>query len=267
MRDTADLFEKYGAKLTLESKEFTEGCTLYENVLKEMEDRGHGIGLHADVGGSKKTTFQEMNASLSEMKARLESLGVTVRHVSGVCSDKDWVTACINNGFEAVTGAVSYGLWALDKDLRPEGFEPYKNPQQGHAAYPWDTQGSLYPWRAREGADWIYHHEDGKLIVFPSGISLIHAYEESLDPDSRDSETVFDQNDVDIWEENLKEIVKYTDSGQLCTYYASWSLGSPADLAVLEKWLRMVDVYVRRGQIVWSTVPEMIDLYYEYESR
>ena len=263
--NTADLFEKYGARLTLESKEFTQGCLLYENVLKQMEERGHAVGLHADVGGSKKTTYEEMCAELVRMKAQLEELGVTVRHVSGVCSDKDWVTASINAGFEAVTGAVSYGLWALDEGLRPEGFEPYKNPQAGHAAWPWETQGALYPWRAEKGANWIIPSEEGNIIIFPSGMGLDSAYEETQESGGEHVKNILDANDLELWEQELKTIVTLSDSRHLNTYYAAWSLGSAADLSVLEEWLQMVDRYVQNGQIVWSTIPEMIDLYYGYE--
>ncbi|MHC1784968.1 MAG: hypothetical protein AB9891_19820 [Anaerolineaceae bacterium] len=55
VREYADLFEKYGGKLTLESKELTEGIHRWgDNVLLEMEQRGHGIGVHADLGGDEK---------------------------------------------------------------------------------------------------------------------------------------------------------------------------------------------------------------------
>ena len=47
------LFEKYGAKLTLESKEMTDGAIQWnDNVLLEMQERGHAVGIHADVGGN-----------------------------------------------------------------------------------------------------------------------------------------------------------------------------------------------------------------------
>jgi hypothetical protein len=43
MRDYATLFERYGVKLTWESKELTDGILRWgDNVLREMERRGHG---------------------------------------------------------------------------------------------------------------------------------------------------------------------------------------------------------------------------------
>jgi hypothetical protein len=262
LREYADIFESYGAKLTLESKEFTAGCIKWnDNVLLELEQRGHGIGVHADIGGSKRTTQRQMNVGVQQMKQELESLGVTVRHISGVCSDKDWVSACLDAGYEAATGTVSYGLWSLNEANRPDGFEPYENPGEGHAPYPWDDKLSVLPWYAANGAEWIFPAKDGLLII-PSGISLTAAHEDITEGSNGAGTFVFDSNDIDVWRQKLDEILTYTDSNKVNTYYAAYSFGSPLDIIVLEKWLKLIDEYVQDGRIVWSTIPEMIDLYY-----
>ncbi|MBT3318296.1 MAG: hypothetical protein HN948_05745 [Clostridia bacterium] len=262
LREYAALFEKYGAKLTLESKEFTAGCLQWsDNVLLELEQRGHGIGVHADIGGNKRTTQQEINVGILQMKQELESLGVSVRHISGVCSDKDWVAACLNAGFEATTGTVSYSLWSLDEQFRPDGFEPYENPGEGHSPYPWIDALSITPWYADSGADWIFPKDSGLLII-PSGIALTAAYENATESGNGAGTFVFDEKDIDIWRQKLDEVLMYTDSGVVNTYYAAYSFGSPMDIIVLEQWLALIDEYVQDGRIVWSTIPEMIDLYY-----
>ena len=262
VREYASLFETYGAVMTLESREFTAGCIQWgDNVLKEMEIRGHGIGLHADKGGTKTQTLEEFMREVSQMKAELESLDVTVRHVSGVCSDKDWVKVCIDNGFEAVTGTVSYALWSLDKDLRPDGFIPYKSPQEGHAAYPWDAKLTIVPWRTSSGSDWIYPDDNGELLIIPSGLGLTAAYEEIQGLSGGGTGFVFDSNDIDAWRDRIDELLTYTDSSSFNTYYAAWSLGGPVDENMLEEWLQMIDEYVQEGKIVWTGIPEMIDLY------
>lgn len=258
VRQYADLFEKYGARLTLESREFTAGCIKWgDNVLKEMEDRGHGVGVHADIGGNRKTTQRQLTNGIREMKEELESLGVAVRHVSGVCSDKDWVKACIDAGYEAVTGTVSYALWSLNEENRPDGFEPYKNPAAGHTAYPWDIAGTVAPWRTSDGGNWIKHDPSGKLLIIPSGASLVYAYEERSGQEHGD----FDVKDLDAWRQILDEALTYTDSGRVNTYYAAWSLGGAVNINVLEAWLELIGEYVQAGRVVWTTVPEMVDLY------
>jgi len=260
LRDMAGLFEQYGAKLTIESKEFTAGCIKWEdNVLLEMQERGHSVGVHADLGGQRRTSQRELTQGIAQMKRELESLGVTVRHVSGICSDKDWVRAALEAGYEATTGMVSYGLWALSEQNRPAGFVPYDTPMEGHAPYPWDAESTVLPWYAKSGADWITPSGDGLLIV-PSGIGLTAAYEDETGNSNGAGTFDFDNKDIAVWRRTLNELLTFTDSGEINTYYGAYSLGSPADLAVLEDWLQMIDEYVQDGRVVWTTVPEMIDL-------
>ena len=68
LRRYAALFEKYGAKLTLEaSPEFVQGCINWgDNVLKEMHDRGHGVGVHADLSGGPDWTQERLTSELKE---------------------------------------------------------------------------------------------------------------------------------------------------------------------------------------------------------
>ena len=54
VREYASLFETYGARITFESKEMTDGAITWgDNVLLEMQQRGHGVGVHADEGGDR----------------------------------------------------------------------------------------------------------------------------------------------------------------------------------------------------------------------
>jgi hypothetical protein len=52
-----------------------------------------GVGVHADIGGQRNYKCQRFAADLRAEKEQLESLEVTVRHVSGICSHCNGVTA------------------------------------------------------------------------------------------------------------------------------------------------------------------------------
>jgi len=48
LRNLADALEKHRGKLSIQSeKEFAVGCAKYDNVLLEMEERGHEVGTHS----------------------------------------------------------------------------------------------------------------------------------------------------------------------------------------------------------------------------
>ncbi len=265
VRRYAALFETYGARLTLESKEFTDGCIAWgDNVLKEMEDRGHGIGVHADIGGEKDMQCAQFTPLLRERKQTLESLGVQVRHASGIVSTCDWVTAAADAGYQFTSGTVSYALMSLRDDLRPAGFADCATPSKCHQAYPFDLAGRLHPWRMNSGADWILPAAGGRLVILPSGGGLTCAAEEAGLEGSY-AKCEFKANDVDALIAELEKVLALVEPGTVNTYYISWSIGQELDDALLGDFLRRVKPYVDDGRVQWKTLPEMYDLYVAWE--
>jgi hypothetical protein len=265
VRRYATLFETYGARLTLESKEFTDGCIAWgDNVLKEMEDRGHGIGVHADIGGERDMECAEFAPLLRERKQTLESLGVQVRHASGIVSTCDWVTAAADAGYLFTSGTVSYALMSLREDLRPAGFADCATPSKCHQAYPFDLAGRMHPWRMASGEDWILPSAGGRLVILPSGGGLTCAAEEAGLEGSY-TKCEFKANDIDAVIEELESVLALVEMGTVNTYYVAWSLGQELDDALLEDFLRRVKLYVDDGRVQWKTLPEMYDLYAAWE--
>ncbi len=265
LREYADLFERYGARLTLESKEFTGGCLKWgDNVLLEMEQRGHGIGVHADVGGERNYNCSRFTDELRAKKQQLESLGVTVRHVSGIVSSCDWVTAAADAGYLFTTGTVAYGVTSMPVELRPEPYKNCQSPMACHQPFPPNLSDRLHPWRMNSGADWVTPAPNGRLVILPSGGGLACMYEESTSTDSV-TQCRFALEDTDAFIQQLEEAVSYASAEQVNIYYVAWSFGSPLDKGLLETWLRRILPYVESGQVEWKTLPEMYDAYIQWE--
>ena len=236
MREYADLFEKYGAKLTWESKEVTKGSLRWgDNVLLEMQERGHGVGLHADVGGNKNYVCKNFTSDLISMKKDLEKLGVNVRHVSGVTSQCDWVTACVESGFKFTTGTVAYSVSSLPEELRPEQFKNCPSPSKCHQPYPTSLAERLHPWRAKSGADWIMDDPNGKLVILAESGLLVGKYEQSISPDGSYVSADFTKEDIDTYIDELEEAIAMADPDKVNIYYVGWSLGKPLDKVLLEE--------------------------------
>ncbi len=260
LREYADLFERYGAKMTLESKEIIDGCINWnDNVLLELQERGHAVGIHADAGGEKNATVRSIVRTLEEMKAKLMILGIDATSASGVASKADWVEACRRAEIDTVSCMVAYGLWSLDPSLRPDGFEPYQNPADGHGPYPFLLEERVHPWLMESGAKWIFPDENGDVLLIPTGLSLNGASGELYG--SEEFQSDFSQEDIDAWREALPRIVAASDSHSVNTFYAVWSFGKAVDMDLLEDWLQLIDEYAQAGSIRWSTIPEMARLY------
>ncbi len=249
MREYASLFETYGAKLTWESKEVTDGALEWgDNVLLEMQQRGHGVGVHADIGGQKNYDCSRFSADLRAEKEQLESLGVTVRHVSGIVSHCDWVTAASDAGYLFTTGNVAYAVMSMPPESRPAEYRDCQTPAACHDVFPAELEARLHPWRANSGADWLTNAPNGKLVILPSSGGLC-VRQKSDDPS------------CDVFFRELEQAIALAQPGQVNAYYVSWSLGQPIELDVLEAWLQRMDAYVRAGQVEWKTLPDMYDAY------
>lgn len=260
LREYADLFERYGAKMTLESKEIIDGCINWnDNVLSELQGRGHAVGIHADAGGEQNASVRSIARTLGEMRTKLLLLGIDATFASGTASKANWVQACEQAGIDTVSCMVAYGLWSLDPALRPEGFEPYRTPADGHAPYPFELEERVQPWLMDDGSNWILPDPNGNVLLIPTGLSLNGASEELNGERVHESELT--QADIDAWESILPRVVAASDSREVNTFYAVWSFGKAVDMETLEHWLQLIDEYVQAGSLRWSTIPEMAALY------
>ena len=265
IREYASLFETYGAKLTWESKETTEASIQWgDNVLKEMEERGHGIGVHADLGGQLDYKCGMFERELRIRKETLESLGVTVRHASGVVSYCDWVTAMVDAGYSFTSGMVAYGVMSLPEEMRPEEYRNCPSPSACHDTYPEALVDRINPWRMNSGLDWIRHAPDGELVMLPAGHGLA-CFAESAAGAGCDQE--FSLEDIDLFFEEIDAAIELRDPDQINMYYVGWSLGKALDVELMEEWLRRIVPYLEAGLVEWKTLPEMYDAYTDWEAK
>lgn len=266
IREYASLFEAYGARLTWESKEVTDGILKWgDNVLLEMQQRGHGIGLHADLGGSLQYDCARLQPELLAMKQKLQGLGVIVRHTSGVSSHCDWVNAAAETGFQFVTGMVAYGLKSLPLDQQPADIRICRDPSSCHDPYPFTLEERLHPWRANSGSDWTKNNPNGRVVILPENGGLSHKYEDSIGQKKVGNADEFNEADIDAYFIELEKALALADPRKVNTYYMSWSLGSTLDKTLLEKWLQRIQPYVNAGKVQWKTLPEMYDAYVAWE--
>jgi len=256
----ADLFDEFGAKPTWEVKEPILDCKKFNDpYFKLLEARGHGIGVHADLGGNptKDRTVEEMTAQLTQMREGLEWQGVTVRHVSGICSHLDWVQAAIDAGYEFVTGVVDYCTQSLD--LVPEEYSHCTSAGACHGPYGKTMADRMRPWRAQT-SQWTQADSNGELIILPSAVEgLPH-----LSPDQGAAKLT--STDVDLYMEALDEALTLVEPNKLNTFFLLWSYGPSLDMDQMRDWLERIEPYVLQGKVAWKTLPEMVDAHVAWEA-
>ncbi|MBL7051975.1 MAG: hypothetical protein ISS01_02700, partial [Nanoarchaeota archaeon] len=136
VRNFASYLEAAGLRGTFEARtEFVDACEYWgDNVLLELYERGHDIGVHADLGGNLEVIEFDQGVFVHELsvkKKALENLiGKEVRHVSGICSELDWVEAAIDAGYEFTTGGVAFCVMSLPEEKRPDEFKDCESPSK-----------------------------------------------------------------------------------------------------------------------------------------
>ncbi len=263
-RKLASIFEKHGAKATFEARpEFVAGCRNWnDNVLRELYDRGHGIGIHADVGGGGGGLTQRRFAvEISEMKKDMEELtGVDILHVSGICSELDWVKAAIDGGYKFVTGTIGYCAMSLPQDKRPEEYKECPNPGKCHGVIPVELENRIHPWKTSTGQNWLENDPDGELVVLTESGVLESMAEYAKGEESIGGE--FTRSDIGVFIEMLEEALAYAETGAVNSLYVGLSIGSPDINEVLYKeWLTAIQPYVDSGKVEWKTLPEVYSAY------
>jgi hypothetical protein len=266
MRQFAGQFETYGGKLTWESKQVTEGVIQWgDNVLLEMQQRGHGVGVHADIGGQSNYDCSRFTDDLRAEKQQLESLQVTVRHVSGIVSRCDWVTAAVEAGFLFTTGQVAYSVMSMPEQDRPPEYRNCATPSDCHQIFPEELADRIYPWRMHSGADWLTHDPDGKLVMLAASQGIMCMDETRSGKEGTKCEHTLADNEAFL--QYIDEALALSDPHQVNIYYAWWSLGDPLDTAVLEDMFAKLKPYTDSGRVQWKTLPEMYDAYVAWENN
>lgn len=268
-RKLADVFEDYGAKVTFESSpEFLAGCKAWhDNVLQELHDRGHGIGVHADKGfypqGSGYTLAQ-FTSEIRQMREDMEDLvNFKVQHVSGICSDLDWAKAAIDAGYVFTTGGVGYSAMSMPLAMRPVEYRNCKNPAQCHGNMPLDMKDRINPWRISSAkVDWTVDDPQGKLVYLASDGGIKNLYEETLDSSATHGDFDYSDEDIDIAVQKVEEALSLSDADKVNVLYFSLSIGAAdVDPVFYSNLFKALKPYVDSGKLEYKTMNEMYEEY------
>jgi hypothetical protein len=264
--DLADVFERYGAKVTFEaSPETIQASGTWDNFLLDLQNRGHGIGVHADRGYSTDPNYnlRLFTTELRKMKSEAESLGLIIQHVSGTCSELDWAKASIDAGYLFTTGGVGYCAMSMPEEMRPDEYKYCPNPGQCHGNMPLLIDDRIHPWRINTAkGDWTEDDPNGKLVILASDGGIKNLYEYSQDPKASHGDMEYTDEDLEILIEKVEEALTLADPDKINILYFSLSIGkADVDRIFYEKMFAALQHYLDTGRLEYKTMNEM---YVEY---
>lgn len=253
----ASLFEKYGARLSIQTeKQFAEADVKFGRfILKELAERGHGVGVQSHLGHHLKELGLETDEQRLEYTRRVKEVVAAAlgREPTNIGGGFELQNIALLGVCDGCLGFIS--MTALEKPYyRATGNPPAK----------------LNPWilpRTQminlETSEWLNHDESGTIVYIP-GWYRSRVFE----IDCRRDEDCFAPA-----AQSLQEALKDMSEGKVNTWWVSSHLyqcgGSEEEvekvLEAYEEWLSSLKPLMEDGTIVFLTFDEMAEVYLRWE--
>jgi len=255
LRWAMDLFDEYGAKLTIESgQSFAKANAVWDlNFLQEVLDRGHGVGTHMDSGLSE-TSLDQLIADFKENKKLVDDLVGEENNygISAGTSSQDWVLAALDVGFKYMDAVTALGYLSMDESMRPEGWDDkYIRKTVYHDPIPVDFAERIYPRVLADAQD--FESDDEGLVILLGDIGELSSLAE--DRKTCNPDCIFDEADVQAFLDSIEEAEAIRDTSK----FARINVHIPAVLlvkeneALLRELLSGIQEYTDAGTAKWAT--------------
>jgi len=272
VQNTSDLFASYGAFLNIEVRpdEFIAATDAWNSsILADLESEGHVIGIHADIGNAPGTTLESMTNLLSNMKRVGENQNVSIRGVSGICSNIDWIQAAYDAGYEYITSIVEYCMLSMTNDTIPLGYEDVlncTNPAECHDTVFYSApEYSMHPYRPHSGIDWAnINHSSAYPVLIMSGMQQHSFYCLST---NTVGDCAFNNGTITAYIESIDLALENLNPDYLNTMNTVWSLGTPLSEELQHGLFAVLQPYIDSGQVELASVGEVYDLYLVWASE
>ena len=252
----AKVFEKHGAKLSIQTeKPFAEADVKFGRfILRELEARGHGIGVQSHLGHHIKelgleTDEEKLRYNRAVKEAVAEALGHEPTNLGGGFELENVSLLGVCDG---CLGFVS--MTALEKPYYRETRSPPTKLQ------PWILP-SVQMISLRTG-EWLIHDESGTIVYIPGWYKAT-----SFEIDCRKNPDCFAEA-----RRSLQEALKDMKPGMINTWYASshlYQCGSGAEvdkvLAAYNEWLEELEPLMKKNAIIFLTFDEIAEIYLKWE--
>lgn len=273
LRYGMDLADAEDAILTIESeKPFAKGNTTWGlNIMKEILDRGHGVGTHCDIGfaNTKKgneLTVDQLAQEMEENKSLVDGLvGAENNHgCSGAGSKTDWVSAAQEAGFDYINGIVGMHLLAVPQKERPDSTwtDSYIISEGYHKSIPDDLMDRIYLMKLQNTDDFA---PDDTGVVISNGEMgpLANLAEGGESKICGKTDCPLTDEDVDSLVATLKSVNEERDPTRVAkvTAYLPVSIFDSKNEEALKYFFSEMKKLQDAGTIQWSSQWDIVKTY------
>ena len=267
LRYGMDMADEYDAILTIESEQpFARANTIWDhNMMKEIMDRGHGVGTHCDLG--PKYTDNELNAiefskAFAINKALVDDLiGEENNHgCSGGNGINDWVTAAEIAGFKYIDGIVARSLLPIPQENRPDPtWTDEYILEIFHSPAPENLEDRIYLMKLKDLKD-FEHDEDGKLVVSSGDMGTLAS---QTDGGGFDDEAELTRGDVDAFLEQVLEMESIRDKTRVAklNVYFPVTIFDAENEDALRYFFEETQKLQNEGVLQWASQWDVVQVY------
>lgn len=257
MRWAMDLFDEYGAKLTFESEQsFAKANTNWGlNILKEVIDRGHGVGTHADFGAKAGLSLDQLTQNFVDNKKLVDDLvgAENNQGVSGGTGPTDWVLGATAAGFHYIDAVTGFGYLAMPLSARPTGWtNSYIISTGYHDSIPPKLEDRIYPIPLKDAKD-LKPDADAALTMMSGDLGELASLAEGRSNCSPNC--TLDQNDVDVVVNSIDDILALRDTSKFTkiNFHIPMNLLIKTNETTLRALLSAIKTYTDAGTLTWDT--------------
>jgi hypothetical protein len=273
IRWAMELFDEYGAKLTIESEQpFAKANKTWDlNIMKEVVDSGHGVGTHADFGASlkEKLTLAELTERFKTNKKLVDDLVGAENNigVSGGTGPTDWVLAASAAGFEYMDAVTGFGYLSMAQNKRESGWtDTFIRSTGYHDPIPPNFAERIYPLTLKDATD-LVADENGIIAVMGGDLGELSSLAEGRNNCFPDC--ALNQSDIDEIEEAIIEADEIRDRSKFAklNMHIPLALLTKENETILRTMLAMIQSYADDGVVVWGTQKEAYEAFVEWEKN
>jgi hypothetical protein len=267
-----DLADAYGARLTIESeKPFAIANTTWNlNIMKQIVERGHGVGTHCDFGFREAVMPVDKYAKFfSENKARVDALVGAQNNLgcSGGGGANDWAQAAGLAGFKYLDGIVGMHYLAMPLGNRPDSTwtDDFIIKEGYHINAPVDLYERIYPFGVANSLD--FAADPDPVIVISSGeLGLLSGMAEGIGETIGATcrpDCVLTSEDASALVATIGTISRNRDRSRIAklTVYLPASIFVAQNESLLREFFNQMKILQDQGVIAWATQKQVYDAY------
>jgi hypothetical protein len=275
LRYGMNLANEYDAILTIESeKPFARANAKWNlNIMAEIQQGGHGVGTHCDIGfKDPPLSVEQYAAAFRENKLLVDALVGAENNLgcSGGGSVNDWALAASLAGFKYLDGIVSMHYLSMPIENRPgpEWTDDYIRNGHFHFNAPVDLSERIYLLGVANAQDFVA--DPNPVIVISSGeLGLLSAIAEGgretseMANHKKGDEFLLTNEDVDALVALIREVDQSRDRkrvAKLAVYLPS-NVFDPQNEAVLRYFFGRMQELAGQGLITWATQRQAYEAY------